>query len=191
MVEVTICSPSRVLRECKQNLVCTRTKGKEQWPPQETEPNLPESVLVSPVKAWVNSDLPWGQGHWQQQTWEVWHVASLLLEEVTTSFTIEPPRRQPTNGGTIIPKKFLHCCKSSKAHNRFPNLGIQQKDWELPEKQTLEGHNKALWAPGPRKKEQWTYKRLSHTCLWMSRSLWQRCRSTVVCLGVRGVLTWD
>jgi len=33
---------------------------------------------------------------------------------------------------------------------------------------------------------QWPHKRLSQTCLWTSRSLWQRCGSTVVCLGVRG-----
>ena len=33
---------------------------------------------------------------------------------------------------------------------------------------------------------QWPHKRLSQTCLWMSRSLWRRCGSTMVCLGVRG-----
>ena len=32
----------------------------------------------------------------------------------------------------IMPKKFSHCCESSRAHNRFPNLGIQQRDWEPP-----------------------------------------------------------
>ena len=30
----------------------------------------------------------------------------------------------------IIPRNFLHCCKSSRAHNRFPNLGIWQRNWE-------------------------------------------------------------
>ena len=25
---------------------------------------------------------------------------------------------------------FSHCCKSSRAHIRFPKLGIQQRDWE-------------------------------------------------------------
>ena len=33
---------------------------------------------------------------------------------------------------------------------------------------------------------QWPHKRLSQTCLWMSRSLWRKCGSTVACLGVRG-----
>ena len=45
---------------------------------------------------------------------------------------IEPLSRQPTNWRTRIPKKFSHCYKNSRAHNRFPNLGIQQKDWETP-----------------------------------------------------------
>ena len=34
------------------------------------------------------------------------------------------------NWGTIISKKFLHCGESSRAHRRFPNLGIWQRDWE-------------------------------------------------------------
>ena len=50
---------------------------------------------------------------------------------------IESPSRQPTNWRTIIPKKFLHCCKSSRAHNRFPNLGIWQRYWEPPGNLTL------------------------------------------------------
>ena len=31
-----------------------------------------------------------------------------------------------------------------------------------------------------------TYKRLNQTCLWVPRSLWQRCGSTVACCRVRG-----
>ena len=37
----------------------------------------------------------------------------------------------------IIQKKFLHCCKSSRAHNRLPNLGIWPRDWEPPWNLTL------------------------------------------------------
>ena len=55
--------------------------------------------------------------------------------------TIEPLSRQPTDWRILIPKKFSHCYKNSRAHNRFPNLGIQPKDWEPPGKQTLQGHN--------------------------------------------------
>ena len=49
----------------------------------------------------------------------------------------------------------------------------------------LESTNRTLCALGPRRKEQWLYKRLSHTCLWVSRSLGQR--STLTCHGVRGI----
>ena len=62
----------------KQNLVHTRTKGKGQWPPRETEPDLPLSVWVSLAEAWVSSDLPLGRGLWLQQTWEAWCVACPL-----------------------------------------------------------------------------------------------------------------
>ena len=40
----------RTLRRCKQNSVCSKTQEKEQWPPQETEADLPLSVWVSPGK---------------------------------------------------------------------------------------------------------------------------------------------
>ena len=51
--------------------------------PQETGPDLLLSVSVSPAEAEINSGLPWGQGLWLQQTWEVHDVSP----------TIEPPRR--------------------------------------------------------------------------------------------------
>ena len=35
----------------------------------------------------------------------------------------------------------------------------------------LEGTNKTLYVPGPRRKEQWPHKILTQTCLWVSRSL--------------------
>ena len=38
-----------------------------------------------------------------------------------------------------------------------------------------------LCRPGPRRKEQWPHKRLTQTCLWVSRSLWQRHGSVVAC----------
>ena len=45
----------------------------------------------------------------------------------------------------------------------------------------LEGTNKTLCAPGPRRKEHWSHKRLNQTCLWVFGSLWQRCGSTLAC----------
>ena len=43
--------------------------------PRETKPDLPLSVWVSPVEAQISSGLPWRQGLWLQQNWEVLHVA--------------------------------------------------------------------------------------------------------------------
>ena len=54
-------------------------------------------------------------------------------------------------------------------------------------KQTLGGHKQNLvCAPGARRKKQCPNKRLSQTCLWVSRSLWQKHGSTVACYRVRG-----
>ena len=50
----------------------------------------------------------------------------------------------------------------------------------------LEGTNRTLCAPEPRKKEQWSNKRLTQTCLWVSRSLQWRRGSVVACCRVRG-----
>ena len=92
------------------------------------------------------------------------------------SSTIQPLSRWPTNCRIIIPKKFSHCCKSYRTHNRFPNLEIQQKNWvsqgnltlkvnriwlqnfHRTQKQTLAGHNKTLCTPGLRRKKQWPTK---------------------------------
>ena len=41
----------------KQNLVCTRIQEKGAVTPQETEPDLPVSVQVSPAEGWVDSGL--------------------------------------------------------------------------------------------------------------------------------------
>ena len=41
-------------------------------------------------------------------------------------------------------------------------------------------------APGPKRKEQWPHKRLTQTCLWVSRSLQWRRGSVVACCRVGG-----
>ena len=46
----------------KQNLLCTRTQEKESVTPQETDPDLPESVKESLKEAWVDSGLLQGRG---------------------------------------------------------------------------------------------------------------------------------
>ena len=41
----------------KESLVCTRSQEKGAVSPQETEPDLPVSVQVSPAEGWVDSGL--------------------------------------------------------------------------------------------------------------------------------------
>ena len=84
------------LGENKQNCVCTRTQEKGAVTPQETEPDLPVCVWESLAETWVDRGLPWGQGYWLQQSWEVQcagispfgggHQAVVLLK------TLEKPR---------------------------------------------------------------------------------------------------
>ena len=90
--------------------------------PTETESDLPLSVWVPSAEAQAISNLLRGQGLWLQQTWKARCVSP----------TIEPPSRWPTNWRTSIPKKFSYWYKSSRTHHRFPNLGIQKREWESP-----------------------------------------------------------
>ena len=113
-----------------------------------------------------------GLPHHGQMLYHLSHYG-VLLEEVAISSTIEPPSRRLTTWRTIIPKKFLHCYESSRPCNRFPNLGIQQRDSEpsgtltlkasgfdyrtstrLGKQRHLEGTNKPLCITGPRRKEK-------------------------------------
>ena len=65
--------------EGKNNLAVTKTQGKGAVTPQETETDLPVSVLESPAEVRVDSGLRLGQRHWQQQSWEVQHVGIIPL----------------------------------------------------------------------------------------------------------------
>ena len=193
--------------ECKQSLVHARAQGKDQWPPQETDRPAFECLSVS-CRGRVSNGLPRRKELWLQQTLEAQRVGQVLLEEVGISPTEEPPSGQPTNWRTIIPKKFLHGCKSSRAHNRFPSLGIWQRVWKPPEF-GFEGQwdfiaelpqdwetdpwraQRNLFTSGPRRKEQWPRKKLSQTCLWVPWSLQRRCGLTVASRGVRALTTTD
>ena len=104
----------------------------------------------------------------------------------------------------IIPRKFSHCCQSSRPYNRLPNLGIWQRDWVSPGnlflmvsriwlqnfyrtgKQTLGGHKQKLLLSKNQEKGAVTHKRLSQTCLWVFGNSWQRHGSTVAFHRVRG-----
>ena len=54
---------NRLLREHKQNLMCTKTQEKGAMTPKETDPDLPMTVQESPTEAWVGGGLLQSQGH--------------------------------------------------------------------------------------------------------------------------------
>ena len=174
--------------------------------PQETEPALPLSVWVSPAEAQVSSGPPWGRGSGCSRPGS--HGVQNKSSWKRSPFA--PPyghwADDPQTGEQLIlQKKLSHCCKSSRAHNRFSNLGIWKGTENVQEiwlwrpvgfdyrtstglgKQTLRGYKQNIVPTRNQDKAAWPYKRLSQNCLWVSRSLWQRLGSTVACHGVRGI----
>ena len=79
--------------------------------------------------------------------------------------------RQEYWSGLPFPSPVDHILSelSSMTHPSYTGLGNR----------LLEGTDRTLFAPGPRRKEQWPHKRLIQTCLWLFRSLWQRHVSAV------------
>ena len=72
------CRTSTGLRETEtphlegtHKVVCASGRRGRSSDPRETEPDLPASVGGSPAEAVGGCGSPWGQGHWQQQFWEV------------------------------------------------------------------------------------------------------------------------
>jgi len=70
------------------------------------------------------------------------------------------------------------CCRGRGSGCNWPGYGISPlgggrhysqltHDWR---NRLLEGTNRTLWAPGPRRKEQWPHKRLTQSCPWVFRS---------------------
>ena len=81
----------------------TRTQEKGAVTPQEMEPELPVSVQESLVKAWLNSDMLQGKGHWLQQSWEPHGAGISLLKEVAITaitLTIVLPQAKVQGGDT-------------------------------------------------------------------------------------------
>ena len=72
------------------------------------------------------------------QQWSAMGTGALTAADLG-GVAYEPHHRatQQTIWRTITSKKFSHCSESSRVHNRFPNLGIQQRDWEPPGNLTL------------------------------------------------------
>ena len=150
----------------------------------------PGNVAVTSKREWARLPLSVPSGDTGQQ----WHamdtgtLAAADLGDVVCGTsplgggfhqpTMEPPSRWSTNQRTIIPKKFLQCCKSSKAHIVFSSWG-SGRGTENPRNLTLKASGiwlqnfhrtgetdswraqKTLCAPRPRRKEQWPQKRLS------------------------------
>ena len=71
--------------------------------------------------------------------------------------------------GTEYPKRtwLWRFVRSFEGFDYRTSIGL----WK---QRLLEGTNKTLCLPGPRRKEQWPHKRLSQTCLCVLESLWQR-----------------
>ena len=64
-----------LLPRLKRNLGCTRTQGKEKWPPQETMPDLPLSVWVSRGGMGQQWPATMTRALTVAVLWEAWHVA--------------------------------------------------------------------------------------------------------------------
>ena len=73
-VKIKSYTHQRLLEDTNKILSTPGTRGTEQWLLQETEPYLPMTVWGSPAEASVSMGLPWGQGHWYQQSREVQHI---------------------------------------------------------------------------------------------------------------------
>ena len=158
-------------------------------------------VLQARLQQYVNHELPdvkagfrKGRGTRDQIANIRWVIEKVreFQKNIYFCFIVSPTvkllSRRPTNQRTIIPKKFSHCCESSRPHTDFPTWG-SGKGTESPrgiwlwrpvgfEYTTSTGlgkeklTNKTLCAPGPRRREQWPHKRLSQICLWVFRSRW-------------------
>ena len=133
----------------------------------------------------------------------VWATREILgcNHDKMKSHTCRVGNPQLENNNT---KKFSHCCEGSRHHIRLPSLGTQQRDWESPgnltwksrgfdcrtstglgetETPLLEGTNKTLCMPGPRRKEQRPHRTLRQICLWVFGGLLQRRGFSVACPG--------
>ena len=102
-----------------------------------------------------------------------------------------------SNWRTLIPQKYTHWSEGSEPHVRLPNLGVQQREEEFLENQTLKaseiwfqdsdrtggnrdstlgGHTQSSVHIGTQGKEQWGQGRLKQTYLLVLEGLLQRQR---------------
>ena len=78
----------------------------------------------------------------------------------------------------------------SKGFSRvFSNTTVQKHQFfgaHLSLNKTFFSFKQNLCSPGPRRKEQWSNKRLTQTCLWVSKSPHQRCGLSVAWCRIEG-----
>ena len=92
-------------------------------------------IFIGMDDADAKAPILWSPGAKSQLTGKVCLLQISEVQHVNPN--TEPLNIPLTNWRTIIPKYLLHCHKSSRAHDRFLNLGIQQRDWEPPGNLTL------------------------------------------------------
>ena len=188
--------PTRDAQRVQKHLVCTRTQGNEQWPPQEPEPHLPLSVWVSLQRhrSAVACRGDRGSGCSRPERHSVQHKFSQRRSPLA------PPESSQADDPQTGEQLYQRCSRTAAKVLRptidFPTWrsdeilrtcrGLEYRNSIGLGKQTLGGHSKTLCAPEPKRKEQWPHKRLSQTCLSMFWSLWRRRGWTVACCGVRG-----
>ena len=164
-------------------------------------PPVPEAPQrLGQTCLWVSEGLLWGTGQqWPAAgagalaTANLGHAACGISPLGGGHRTIKQTHKLQnyyTKETLSLLKKFLGpttdfpTCGSGKGTEN--PLGIWLWVWDLTTEllqdwgnRYLEGTNKTLYAPGPRRKEQWPHQRLTPTCLWVSRSSqkrrdWQR-----------------
>ena len=193
--------PPEMLGGYKQNIVCTRAQGKELWSPKRLSQTC-LSVWGSPAEAGLAAVCPGdrdcGSSHpgrlrvWRKSSWR-----SLPLASVESHWVGDP-----RNGEQLCQSSSHTAVKGpTTSQPRYPatRLGSPLGIWlwrpvgfdrrtstGLGKQKLLEGADKTLCGPGPRKEEQRCHQRQRPTCPWVSGSLWWRRGLPLACHGVRG-----
>ena len=91
-----------------------------------------------------------------------------ILEWVAYPFSRGSFRPRNWSGVSHIAGGFFANWPIREVDGRRGKIALRIKPFT--HQRCLEGANKTLCTPGPRRKEQWPHKRLSQTYLWVSRS---------------------
>ena len=128
--------------------------------------------------------LKWLSSSSSSSSWQSWFQLVLLCLSVSCGGT---GQQRPAAGVGALGAADLGVAEALSEEVTI-NLTIEPpvhtQDWR---NRLLEGTNKPLCTPGPRRKEQWPHKRFTQTCLWVPRSLQQRHESAVACYRVGSI----